>query len=127
MIPINKKMKNKFGSSVHLMTDHRLLITAMLLPAALLSGCMGIYEGGFECPAGTGVGCKSISDVNTMVNQGEIPKAPPEQPMPAKLEIWYAPSMRSMKPTDSKTTGCPSVIEAKNLREDKVDDVPKST
>lgn len=39
----------------------------------LLSGCMGIYEGGFECPPGKGVGCKSISEVNTMVNQEEIP------------------------------------------------------
>ena len=38
-----------------------------------LSGCMGIYEGGFECPAGTGVGCKSISDVNEMVNLGVLP------------------------------------------------------
>lgn len=38
-----------------------------------LTGCMGIYEGGFECPPGKGVGCKSITDVNEMVNQGEIP------------------------------------------------------
>lgn len=38
-----------------------------------LVGCMGIYEGGFECPPGKGVGCKSITDVNEMVNQGEIP------------------------------------------------------
>lgn len=56
-----------------------------------LSGCMGIYEGGFECPAGVGVGCKSISDVNTMVNQGDIPKALAEQPITTKAEIWYAP------------------------------------
>ncbi len=41
-----------------------------------LSGCMGVYEGGFECPPGEGVGCKSISDVNQMVNRGELP--PPE-------------------------------------------------
>lgn len=91
-----------------------------------LSGCMGIYEGGFECPAGTGVGCKSISDVNKMVNIGEIPKALPEQPTPEKLEIWYAPSMRNMEPISPKTTGCSSVIEAKNLREIKVKDAPKS-
>lgn len=39
-----------------------------------LTGCMGIYEGGFECPPGIGAKCKSISDVNEMVNQGEIPK-----------------------------------------------------
>lgn len=38
-----------------------------------LTSCMGIYEGGFECPSGKGVGCKSITDVNEMVNQGEIP------------------------------------------------------
>lgn len=91
-----------------------------------LSGCMGIYEGGFECPAGVGVGCKSISDVNTMVNQGDIPKAPLEQFPIVKPEIWYAPSMRSMKLTDPKTASCSSVIEAKNMREDKVKDVPKS-
>lgn len=38
-----------------------------------LTGCMGVYEGGFECPPGEGVGCKSISDVNQMVNRGELP------------------------------------------------------
>lgn len=30
----------------------------------------------FDCPAGKGVGCKSISAVNHMVNQGEQPHAP---------------------------------------------------
>jgi hypothetical protein len=38
-----------------------------------LSGCMGIYEGGFECPPGKGVGCRSITEVNDMVNQGTLP------------------------------------------------------
>ncbi len=37
--------------------------------AISLSGCMGVYEGGFECPPGEGVKCKSISEVNHMVNQ----------------------------------------------------------
>ncbi len=102
-----KKVQNKLGS---LITDHRLLITAMLLPAALLSGCMGIYEGGFECPAGIGVGCKSISDVNQMVDQGDLPErshanlpqphckkcgAPQAQEIDPKHhekpKIWYAP------------------------------------
>ena len=63
-----------------------------------LSGCMGIYEGGFECPAGVGVGCKSISDVNTMVNQGDIPKSPAEQPITTKAEIWYSPTFRDQGP-----------------------------
>ena len=40
-----------------------------------LTGCMGIYEGGFECPPGEGTKCKSISDVNELVNKGEIPRS----------------------------------------------------
>ena len=40
-----------------------------LLPFYLTS-CMGVYEGGFECPPGEGVKCKSISEVNEMVDQG---------------------------------------------------------
>lgn len=37
--------------------------------ALSLTGCMGVYEGGFECPPGEGVGYKSISEVNDMANQ----------------------------------------------------------
>lgn len=49
-----------------------ILFVLTLLP--LLSGCsvMGVYEGGFDCPAGSGVGCKSISEVNEMVNSGAL-------------------------------------------------------
>lgn len=81
-----------------------------------LSGCMGIYEGGFECPPGKGVGCKSITEVNDMVNQGVLPlpttssqsseavesdeikdgfcKNNPSKSCPLALDasdIWYAP------------------------------------
>lgn len=35
----------------------------------ILSGCMGIYEGGFECPPGEGTKCKSISEVNELINR----------------------------------------------------------
>ena len=57
-----------------------------------LTGCMGVYEGGFECPAGLGVGCKSISDVNDLVNAGEIPPPLPSSVSVKKAEIWYSPS-----------------------------------
>ena len=50
----------------------KLYNTFYLLPL-LLSGCMGIYEGGFECPPGEGTKCKSISEVNELVNAGHIP------------------------------------------------------
>lgn len=77
-----------------------------------LSGCMGIYEGGFECPAGVGVGCKSISDVNHMVDQGEIPKAPSESPIILKPEIWYAPQ-GSYQCSVTSDQNNPSSIQAK--------------
>lgn len=106
MYKTRRKIQNKTDVSVSCMTtDHRLLITAILLPAALLSGCMGIYEGGFECPPGKGVGCKSISEVNQMVNDGDLPERflvdPPhshgssqnKETAPKgheKPEIWYS-------------------------------------
>ncbi|MDI9635792.1 hypothetical protein QM565_08340 [Geitlerinema splendidum] len=75
-----------------------------------LSGCMGVYEGGFECPPGEGVGCKSISEVNHMVDQGlgsqnqsstSAQEAEDNEPVckkrsgscSASPEIWYAPSI----------------------------------
>ncbi len=99
--------KTSVASVIHLFTDYRFLMTSLALA---LSGCMGIYEGGFECPPGHGVGCKSISEVNQMVNQGDLPEktvsdlspsqtpceqcgATRDQPIdpqhPGKPEIWY--------------------------------------
>jgi hypothetical protein len=85
--------------------------SAALSAALCLSGCMGVYEGGFECPPGEGVGCKSISEVNQMVNEGELPKRSPspEPKTPCKgcrvneelissetpslkPQIWYSPA-----------------------------------
>ncbi len=98
----------------------------LLCLSLCLTGCMGIYEGGFECPAGTGVGCKSISDVNTMVNRNQLPGVKnqeteentvsydPKSPdshhlIPESTEIWYAPSMRRQQ----QPTACPATIDAK--------------
>ncbi|MBY0501706.1 MAG: hypothetical protein K2P93_06875 [Alphaproteobacteria bacterium] len=88
--------------------------SAILLSATLpfcLQGCMGVYEGGFECPAGEGVGCKSISEVNQMVNEGDLPPKAVSNPPQASCKqcgsnldpqqsnvdpleasrIWYSP------------------------------------
>lgn len=104
------------------------LVFLLCLPLCL-TGCMGIYEGGFECPAGVGVGCKSISDVNTMVNQGDIPKAPAEQPITLKSEIWYAPSMYRAQNACSESTACPSPQELESQedkKENRVQNASKS-
>ncbi|MBP6951904.1 MAG: hypothetical protein KBD36_03145 [Alphaproteobacteria bacterium] len=105
MLHIQKiEHKESAASVTHLITDHRLLMTAAL--ALALSGCMGVYDGGFECPPGEGVGCKSISEVNQMVNEGELPKKengsdskpceqcssnPQFQKDIEELHIWYSP------------------------------------
>ena len=72
-----------------------------------LTGCMGVYEGGFECPPGIGVGCKSISEVNQMIDQcssgaelkcaekvQEYQKGPLCEAASGSIEnkIWYPPS-----------------------------------
>ncbi len=67
---LRKTIKHPVLSVISLITDYRLLLTAL---APALTSCMGIYEGGFECPPGIGVKCKSISEVNTMVNKRELP------------------------------------------------------
>lgn len=85
---------------------------------------MGVYEGGFECPPGKGVQCKSISEVNRMVNQQTMMKTPVleiEQPDLETLElndvscgndrerscsltpeIWYAPWIHQ-KPSSERS------------------------
>lgn len=83
--------------------------STILLSATLpfcLQGCMGVYDGGFECPPGEGVGCKSISEVNHMVDEGTLPKKqddlhataceqcgsnPQFQKDIEELHIWYSP------------------------------------
>lgn len=42
-----------------------------LIVFSLLSGCSTTSEV-FECEAGKGIGCKSISEVNKMVDQGQV-------------------------------------------------------
>ncbi len=54
------------------MRNTKRIALSLTLPLTL-TGCMGIYEGGFECPPGEGAKCKSISEVNAMVNQGTLP------------------------------------------------------
>ena len=96
MIQISsKRFKKSAGTVIHLITDYRLLITSL---AFALTGCMGVYEGGFECPPGEGVGCKSISEVNEMVDRRKLPKGELSEIPNCKTcgessqpSIWYSP------------------------------------
>lgn len=96
----NISKKRSFRYSL-LITKLQLLTTALAL-----SGCMGVYDGGFECPPGEGVGCKSISEVNHMVDEGTLPKKQDDlhaamceqcgsnsqfQKDIEELHIWYSP------------------------------------
>lgn len=112
MIQIQKKRNQAFRrfSKRSETLKHWVLITAL---APALTSCMGVYDGGFECPPGEGVGCKSISEVNHMVNQCSVPSAqcsvPSLQGSEDKLEIWYAPSLDHTEQCRRK-----KVLDAKN-------------
>ena len=67
------------------------------LGALLLSGC-STYQETFECKPGKGVGCRSLSHVNQMVDAGVLPLESTQSPQnvtlpPVKqpmLRIWLA-------------------------------------
>jgi hypothetical protein len=46
-------------------------LSIAILMITQLTSCAS-YQEDFECKAGKGVGCKSISEVNDMVNRGEV-------------------------------------------------------
>lgn len=102
MIQFQKKRDQLFKcfSNSSAVLQHWLLMTPLIL-----SGCMGIYEGGFECPPGKGLGCTSISEVNEWVNQSQVinHQASEEnschnctshsegKPLNSNNSIWYSP------------------------------------
>src|SRR5438132_707356 len=49
----------------------------LVIALLLLPGCSS-YSETFDCPAGQGVGCKSLSKVNQMVEKGDLPHKDPE-------------------------------------------------
>lgn len=50
----------------------KLKLLSLLLILPILNGCM-TYSESFDCPPGRGVGCKSLSQVNDMVEKEELP------------------------------------------------------
>lgn len=70
---------------------------ALLFCTLILAGCTA-YNETFDCEPGRGVGCKSLSQVNDMVNEGKLPLSIEEKPLdPIKpkisqkhLHIWIA-------------------------------------
>lgn len=51
--------------------------SCLMLGLVALSGCSS-YSETFDCPAGQGIGCKSLSRVNQMVEKGDLPFKDPE-------------------------------------------------
>src|SRR5690606_33985033 len=68
-------MRNDSMDSINLTKGFRLKsaykASIALLTAGFLTGCSTTSET-FDCKAGKGVGCKSISQVNKMVDEGSL-------------------------------------------------------
>lgn len=80
----------------------------LFLSLAALSGC-STYSETFDCPPGRGVGCKSLSKVNRMVEEGQLPleESPgqdfPVQDHPAQtLPVKEPNENRDLKNRESK-------------------------
>jgi conjugal transfer pilus assembly protein TraV len=62
-----------------------------------LTACMGVYDDEFDCGVGKGVGCRSISQVNEMVNQGQVPlKETEESEEDTTINIEAMPSLEPL-------------------------------
>lgn len=53
-------------------------LVLLFLSSALLASCTSTSET-FDCPAGKGVGCQSISTVNEKVNEGTLGNSPKKE------------------------------------------------
>lgn len=62
-----KEQKGKQGMGTQ---TFRTLIRIAIL--ALLSGCASHINEEFDCPAGKGLGCQSITEVKKKLNQGQV-------------------------------------------------------
>lgn len=67
----------------------------LLLSLTLLTGC-STYSEKFDCGVGPGVGCKSLSHVNQMVERGQLPADDEDDfeassQSPKGQRIWIAP------------------------------------
>jgi hypothetical protein len=51
--------------------------SCLIVALVALTGCSS-YSETFDCPAGKGVGCKSLSRVNQMVETGDLPHKDPD-------------------------------------------------
>lgn len=49
---------------------HKSILTLLCLVAVFISGC-STYEQDFDCPPGVGMGCVSISEVNSVVDKSQ--------------------------------------------------------
>ncbi len=68
MKPIEmEQISNQSVNKLSVIKDSLLFLSVL----TLLSGCSTTSEV-FECEAGKGIGCKSISEVNKMVDQGQV-------------------------------------------------------
>lgn len=58
----------------------------------ILTGC-STYSETFDCPPGSGVGCKSISEVDQMIDEGKLIDEKPTPAPPIEL-VSYKPIIR---------------------------------
>ncbi len=57
---------------IRLMRNQQIQNVRILAVLALLSGCASHMNEEFDCPAGKGMGCQSVTEVKKKLNQGQI-------------------------------------------------------
>ncbi len=64
---------------------HKNILAFLCLVVLVISGC-STYEQDFDCPPGAGMGCVSISEVNSVVDKAQESFQKGQQRVPLKIE-----------------------------------------
>ncbi len=89
-----------------------LKIVFILVLVTNISAC-SIYSKDFDCKYEKGVGCKSISEVNHMVNKGQLRSSVEDKTLPEPL---HASVSQSSKPITMSDKGMIQRVQEEHLR-----------
>jgi hypothetical protein len=67
----------------------------LCLVALLSLSCCSAYNNKFDCPYGDGLGCTSVSKVNRMIDQNQIPLDDEPKAKARKVLVYYGPNKMS--------------------------------
>ena len=95
-------LNNKVIRIITIPYPHKTILAFLCLLCMAISGC-STYEQNFDCPPGVGMGCVSISEVNSVVDKSQESSQQGQQASTLKIEEKECPTCK-VKEVESSST-----------------------